>query len=184
MVSRVFDPVWEVPLAIVVAMIFALQEGLRWRFLGLLIFVDGVLPGIFFLMMLWHKQIGSWDVRDRKKRIPIYTFTLACHLGGMWLAHELGKTELALTLLVFYVIAIVYVAITYFWKISLHTGVNSVLITAINVFTNWQYWYLYGIIFLVAWARHYQKHHDWAQLYVGAILAGTMCYVGLKWVGF
>lgn len=183
-VSRVFDPVWEVPIAILIAMAFALQEGLRWRFLGLLLFIDGVMPGIFFLLMIWHKQVDSWDIRDRKKRLPIYFFTLLCHMGGAWLAYELGKIELALTLVVFYSIAIVFIGITVFWKISLHAGVNAVLITMLNVFTGWVYWPLYAILGLVVWARHYQAHHSWGQLWAGAMLGGGMVYFGLRAVGF
>lgn len=183
-ISRVFDPVWEVPMAIVVAVAFAIQEGLRWRFLGLLLFIDGVMPAIFFLMMWWHKQVDSWDIRDRKQRLPIYLFTLICHMAGAWLAHELGKTELALTLVVFYSIAIVFVGITVFWKISLHAGVNAVLITMLNVFTGWAYWPLYLILGLVMWARHYQQHHSWMQLVAGALLGSGMIYFGLKTVGF
>jgi len=178
------DPVWEVPAAILVTVAFALQEGLRWRFLGLLLFIDAIVPFIFFLLMLYHKQIDSWDIRKRKQRLPIYAFTLLCHLGGIWMAHEVGKTELAQTLLVFYGIALTYVGVTFFWKISLHAGVNTLLITSLNMFAGWRYWYLYAILPLVWWARHYQKHHTWAQLAVGSLLSLITTYLGLSWVGY
>ena len=158
-ISRVFDPVWEIPAAIVLAVMFAMQEGLRWRFLGLLLFIDGIVPFIFFLTMLQHKQIRDWDIQNRRERIPLYAFTLMCHLGGIWLAHELGKAELVAVLSVFYLVAIVFAGITTFRKISLHTGVNAVLITAIVLFYGPQYAWLYATLALVTWARVYQKHH-------------------------
>lgn len=181
-VSRVLDPVWEIPLAILLAVAFAASEGLRWRFLGLLLFIDAVVPMVFFLIMLKNKQIKNWDIQKREQRIPLYTFTLICHLAGLWLAHELGKGELALVLGVFYVVGIIFALITLKWKISLHAGVNAVLFTAINMFYGWQYMWLYGLLLIVMWARVYQRHHSWSQVMAGAVLGGGLVGVGLNLV--
>lgn len=178
-ISRVLDPVWEIPLALLAAIAFAVREGLRWRFVGLLLFIDAVVPLIFFLTMLYHKQIRDWDIQNRIQRIPLYLFTMICHLGGIWLAHELGRDQLVSILLVFYAVAIVFFAITLKWKISLHAGVNAVLFTTVNMFYDWRYSWLYILLCLVMWARVYQKHHTWAQVMVGAILGGGIVYLGL-----
>jgi membrane-associated phospholipid phosphatase len=177
--SRLLDPTVEIPAALFLAVGFAVQEGLRWRFMGLLLFIDAIVPLIFFLTMLEHKQISDWDIQKRTQRLPLYIFTMACHLGGLWLAHELGKTSLTSVLLVYYVVAISFFVITLKWKISLHAGVNAVLITTLNVFTNWKYWWLYGLVLAVMWARVYQKHHTWAQVVAGAALGGLIVGVGL-----
>ena len=179
-ISRVLDPVWEIPLAIILAVGFAMSEGLRWRFLGMILFIDAVVPMIFFLTMLYHKQIKDWDIQSRVERIPLYLFTLVCHLGGLWLAHELGKSELVGILLVFYAVAVVFFLITLKWKISLHAGVNGVLITAVNMFYGWRFGWLYGLLFLVMWARVYQKHHSWAQVIAGAVLGAGLVGMGLS----
>ncbi len=180
LVSRIFDPVWEIPFAILLAVAFAIQEGLRWRFLGILLFVDAVVPMIFFLIMLRNKQIKDWDIQKRAQRIPLYMFTLICHLGGLWLTYELGKDGLFPILLVFYIVAIVFFIITLKYKISLHAGVNAVLITAINMFYGWKYFWLYGLLYLVMWARVYQKHHTWGQVISGALLGTLIVGVGLS----
>lgn len=177
--SRLFDPVWEIPAAILLAVSFALQEGIRWRFLGLLLFVDAVVPMVFFLMMLKNKQIKDWDLQHRSQRIPLYLFTLICHLGGLWLTHELGKVGLFPILLIFYIEAVVFFLITLKWKISLHAGVNAVLFTAINVFYGLQYIWLYGVLMLVMWARVHQRHHTWAQVLVGAVIGSVIVAIGL-----
>jgi len=176
--SRLLDPVWEIPAALLLAIMFAVQEGLRWRFLGLLLFIDAIVPMIFFLTMLQHKQIKDWDIQRRLQRIPLYMFTLVCHLGGIWLAHELGKTDLVSILVVYYVVAIAFFAITWFWKVSIHAGVNAVLITTINYFYGWKYLWLYGLLFGVMWARVYQRHHTWAQVIAGAALGVAMILIG------
>lgn len=183
LVSRALDPVWEIPAAIAVAVMFAVREGLRWRFLGLILFIDAVVPMIFFLTMLYHKQIKDWDIQKRAERIPLYLFTLVCHLGGLWLAHELGKGELVRVLAVYYVTAIVFFLITLKWKISLHAGVNAVLVTSLNVFYGWHYVWLYGLLCLVMWARVTQRHHTWAQVIAGALLGGGMVMLGLQSLG-
>ena len=182
-VSRVFDPVWEIPIAIFLAIMFAVKEGLRGRFLGLILFIDAVVPSIFFLTMLYHKQISNWDIDKRGQRLPLYIFTLVCHLGGLWLAHELGKSDLTAVLLVFYLVGIVFVGVTFLWKISIHAGVNAVLFTAINVFYGGRYWYLYLLLFLVMWARVEERHHTWRQVGGGAIVASVITYLGLKLIG-
>lgn len=179
LISRLFDPVWEIPAALLLAVMFALQEGIRWRFLGLLLFIDAIVPMIFFLTMLYHKQLSNWDMDKRRQRLPIYIFTLICHLGGIWLAHELGKVQLTHILLVFYVIGLVFVAVTSWWKISIHAGVNGVLITAVNLFYGWHFGWLYLILYLVMWARVYQKHHTWAQVLAGASLGICMVLLGM-----
>ncbi len=178
-ISRVFDPPIEIPLAILFAIGFAVKEGLRWRFLGVIMFIDAVVPLIFFLTMLYHKQIKDWDLQNRKERIPIFLFTMLCHLGGLWLAHEAGKDELVGILLIFYAVAIIFFLISTRWKISLHAGVNSVLFTAINMFYDWQYIWLYPFLGLVMWARVYQKHHTWAQVTVGALIGFVVVYLGM-----
>jgi len=179
-VSRLLDPVWEIPLSLVIAVGFALQEGLRWRFLGLLLFIDAVVPLIFFLTMLYHKQIKDWDIQNRVARLPLYLFTLICHMGGIYLAHELGKDSLARILILFYLIGIAFFLITTRWKISLHAGVNAVLITMLNIFYDWQYLWMYMLLALVMWARVYQKHHTWEQVAWGAILGVGGVVLGLR----
>jgi hypothetical protein len=183
-VSRVFDPIFEIPVALLLAMWEAVEEGLRWRFLGFILFLDLIVPFIFFLMMLHHKQIDDWDVRKRSQRIPLYFFTMMCHFGGYWLAQAVGKTELASILLVFWVLGVVFAAVTTFWKISLHGGVNAVLIVFFNMVTGWHYWWLLAILPLVGWARILGKHHTWLQYWTGAILGGGVSYIALRMVGF
>lgn len=178
LVSRLFDPVWEIPAAILLAVGFAMQEGLRWRFLGLLLFVDAVVPMVFFLIMLYHKQIKDWDIQNRAQRIPLYMFTLVCHLGGLWMAHELEKAGLFPILLVYYVVGIVFFVISLKWKISLHAGVNAVLFTTINIFYGWRFWWLYIPLCLVMWARVYQKHHSWQQVLAGSVIGMAVIIVG------
>lgn len=173
-VARVFDPVFEIPLALGFAVWFAVANGLRWRFLILLLLVDAFMPFIFFLHLLRKGEVSNWDIRDRKERLPLYAFTILAHLVGVLLAFFLEKYLLLSILLSFYVVAVVFMAITMYWKVSLHMGVNSLLITFINVVTEWRYWWLYILLLVVGWARVRNGHHDWLQVIIGSILGGGL----------
>lgn len=170
---------FEIPLAILFAVYIAVAEGVRWRFLGVLLFVDLVVPFVFFLTMLHHKQIMDWDIRERRQRLPLYIFTVLCHLGGVWLAHELGRLELAQLLFVFWAMGLIFAGVTVYWKISLHGGVNAFLITLINYFYDWKYWWLYLIVILVGWARVRGGHHTLYQYWVGVFVGVVGLLVGL-----
>lgn len=179
-----FDPTIGIPIAIFLAIWIAISEGLRWRFLGLLIFIDLVMPFIFMMTMLYHRQISEFDIRKREQRIPLYVFAMMCHLAGAWLASSVGKTELAAILTVFWILGAVFTIVTYFWKISLHGGVNAVLIMFINVLFGWSYWYLFAILPIVGWARVAGKHHTWPQYIAGAVVGGAVSYLALHIVGY
>lgn len=178
-ISRVFDPPHEILMAVLLAVYVAVKEGLRWRFLGVILFIDSVVPFIFFLTMLYNKQVSSWDIRKREERLPIYLFTMLCHLGGVWLAHELGKDELAWTLLTFWLTGITFAIITFFWKISLHAGVNAFLATLIVTTFGYKYIWVYSLVMIVMWARKYDKHHTWVQLLGGAGLGILGALLGI-----
>jgi len=182
-ISRVFDPVIEIPVALFLATWFAVAGGLRWRFLILIMILDTILPLLFMLIALAKGQISNWDIRKREERIPLYLFTLFVHGMGVVLAEVLERGDLARILLVFWVIAAVFAVITTRWKISLHTGVNAMLMIFVNMLYDFRYWYLLGILPFVAWARVYDKHHDWVQVGAGIMVGGGMTYLGMKWVG-
>jgi len=175
----VLDPIIEIPVALGLATWFAVTGGLRWRFLIIIMVIDAVVPMIFLLIALAKGQISTWDIRDRRERIPLYLFTLFVHGMGVLLAHLLERGDLSRILFVFWTVALAFGLITTRWKISLHTGVNAVLLVFVNVIYGWQYWWLLGLVPLVAWARVHDKHHTWAQAAAGAVLGGVMTYVGM-----
>lgn len=173
LISRIFDPTLEIPVALMLAIYLTVREGIRWRFLGLLLFIDIMVPLVFFGVMLLNGQIKDWDIRKRRERLPLYFFTLLCQAGGVWLAYSLGKEELARLLAVFWMLGVIFALVTIFWKISLHGGVNAFLITLINYFYDWKYLWLYSIVLLVGWARVEDKHHTTWQ-YVSGCLVGAI----------
>jgi hypothetical protein len=171
-ISRVFDPVIEIPLLLASVAFFALTNGLRFRFLIFLMFTDAVLPAAFMLWGLATKRISDWDMTKRQERAGLYFFTIFCHLFGVVFAFMLGKVLLAKILFIFWSLAVVFALITYVWKISIHAGVNAAMLAFFNHYFGWRnYWWLALILVAVLWARVEIKKHTWAQVSAGALLA-------------
>jgi len=171
-VSRVFDPVIEIPLLLATVAIYALTNGLRIRFLIFLLIVDALLPALYMFWGLATKRISDWDMTKRKERSGVYFFTIFCHLFGVVLAFFLGKILLAKILFIFWSLAVVFALITIVWKISIHAGVNAAALAFFNHYFGWQnYWWLSLVLVAVLWARVEIKKHTWTQVTAGAVLA-------------
>ncbi|MDZ4384977.1 MAG: hypothetical protein U0944_01010, partial [Candidatus Moranbacteria bacterium] len=57
-VSRVFDPVIEIPLLLAAVAVYALTNGLRIRFLIFLLIIDALLPALYMFWGLATKRIS------------------------------------------------------------------------------------------------------------------------------
>ncbi len=179
--SRVFDPVIEIPVLLSAAVLIAVNNGMRWRFLALLLLVDAVLPAGYLAWGLKSGKLSDWDITDRKERMSIYLFAVLTHLFGVLLALFIGKYVLFRILLVWWSMAVVFFVVTLFWKISVHAGVNAALVVFVNHFYGWdRYWWLIGGLILVMWARVRSNKHTWVQVLVGAGLALLWTGLGLQ----
>lgn len=180
-VARVFDPVIEIPLMLSAATWIALTNGLRWRFLVLLIIVDAVLPAAYMIWGLKTKRISDWDISKREERNGLHFFTVFCHLFGVVAALAIGKIFLFKILLVFWTLAVVFALVTMVWKISGHAAVNAALVAFFNHFYGWdKYWWTVGLLIIVLWSRVVIKKHTYAQVVAGALLALFWISAGLN----
>lgn len=183
-VSRVFDPVVEIPILLAGSVYYALSNGLRWRFLVMLLVVDALLPALYMVYGLMKGKIRDWDITRREERMGLYFFTIFAHLFGVVAAYAVGKTDLFEILLVFWTMAVVFAVVTLFWKISVHAGTNAAVVAFFNHYYGWdRFWWLVLILIVVLWSRVEIKKHTWAQVLVGATLALVWVSLGLQWLG-
>lgn len=173
-VSRIFDPVWLIPAMIAIAVGWSVMNGLRWRFLVLLILIDGLIPSLYFIHLLQTKEISDWDTTRRKERFRLYGFTVAVHAIGVLFALLLGKVVLAKILFSFWVLALTFLEVTFRWKISLHTGVSSAAVVFLMFVFGFEWGWLFLVVFLIGWARVAMKKHTRNQAVAGALLAGFL----------
>lgn len=170
-VSRVFDPIVVVPLTLGLAVWWALYNGERWRFLTLLIFLDAALPGFVLAWFIQKKRVLSgWDVKDRQERVPLFWFVVLAHLIGVLGAWFLGKHPLAEYLTTFWVLAVVYAALTMVWKVSVHVGVMSALVMFLVMTVGPHYAWLFALVLVVVWARVVGHYHRLSQAVVGGVI--------------
>lgn len=183
-VSRVFDPVVEIPILLAGSVYYALSNGLRWRFLVMLLVVDALLPALYMVYGLMKGKIKDWDITKREERMGLYFFTIFAHLFGVVAAYVVGKTDLFEILLVFWTMAVVFAVVTLFWKISVHAGTNAAVVAFFNHYYGWdRFWWLVLVLIVVLWSRVEIKKHTWAQVLVGATLALVWVSLGLQWFG-
>lgn len=169
-VSRVLEPIVEIPFLLVLATLTAYLNGYRWRFLALLLFLDAVVPGIYFFYLLLTKKARDWDISQRAERLPLFRLAVAMHLAGVLVAFVINREPLAQILLSFWLLALLFMFISHYWKISVHAGVNSTL----AVFGIWLYgfgvWWLFLLPLFVSWARVVAGKHTVAQVALGTVL--------------
>lgn len=181
-VSRVFDPIVEIPVILTGVVGGALVNGWRWRFLTLLLFIDAVLPAVLFSYLVKTGQAGGWDFPKLRARRLLFTFALMCNLAGVGLGYILNRQPLAQILLTFWILGVIYVGITWWWKISVHMGVNATLATVAVEFLGGQWGWLYLIPVVVGWARIKTKQHDWIQVITGGVIPVILVPLLFSWL--
>ncbi|MDO0910972.1 hypothetical protein QQM39_08920 [Streptomyces sp. DT2A-34] len=119
-------------------------------------------------------RLADWHIVDRASRIRPLLLTGCCFLGA-WAVHlvgagpsVLGTVVAALTLAV-----VVGVAVTRFWKISVHTTVCALAVTALAFDVGIGLLGLAPVVALVAWSRVRLNSHTVAQTLAGAAV-GTL----------
>lgn len=182
-ISRIFDPAWMIPGMLAVAVGWSLFNGLRWRFIVILLLIDGLIPFIYFVHLLSTKEISDWDTTRREQRLKLYWFILVSHSIGVIMAFLLGKVVLAKILFLFLILAAVFTLITFRWKISIHTGVSSAATVFLSFLFGWNWLWLYLIVGIIAWARIVMKKHTLAQTVAGAVVSAGIISLGFKVLG-
>lgn len=182
LISLVFDPRLVVPVLLLLAVLTAYNNGAKLMFLALLLFIDGVVPGMFYRHLHKSGEISDWDISRRRERLPLYLFTTVVHLGGVGLAWFYGQAALAQVLGIFWVLAVIFTLVTAFWKVSVHVGVSAALVTFLLLTGGVSYWWLYFLVGLVAWSRLVLKRHKIEQVLIGGLLGvlGVLAGFGVR----
>lgn len=179
-ISRIFEPIWEVPVIVWMAVWYAVEPVLQVRILLILFLFDVILPGIFLATSL-RKGKADWDFTNRKERQGAYKFVTACHLFSIILMFVLGQVLLAKLLLVLWSITVVFMFINNYWKISVHAGVNALMMVFLNSLWGWKmFGWMTVILVLVLWSRVKIRKHTVTQVMIGAALSMAMAQLGMR----
>lgn len=172
-VTELLSPaVVVVVLPIVVAWHATGHSVLRTALLGLVVAVFySVLPMMFLVR---GARRGRWDghwVRDREHRLVPLLMCLACALVGLTIL-TLGSAPRDVLALSWAMIAtlLVCLAITQWWKISLHATVAAGAVAMVTLLYGPWMLLLILLVALVCWARVRLTDHGATQVIVGALL--------------
>lgn len=80
-------------------------------------------------------------------------------------------------------LAILFI-VTKYWKISLHTSLNTTGAILINFLFSWKLTFLYLSIPLIYWARLKLKRHSNKQLLAGIAITTAVSFLGLTIFGY
>lgn len=127
---------------------------------------------------------SKWDLPKRKERYPFFAITLITSLISLWLIYTLG-TELLFNLsILFLIMLLIAMTVTYFWQISLHVTLNVFGALITNYLFNWNLPILYVVVPVIMWARFLLKRHTLVQLTAPILINTALAIIGLKYFGY
>lgn len=149
-----------------------------------------LLPCILFLQVIiplgylyFAPKFGfatSWDLPKRKERYPFFVIVIISELISLFLIHQFGTIILFNLNLILFLLLLLLFFITFFWKISLHTALNTIGSILINFLFNGNFIFLYLTIPIIFWARYKLHKHSIFQLLAGIIISAIFLIISLK----
>jgi membrane-associated phospholipid phosphatase len=174
-----------VVLIVFVTLIVALHSAGRVRglVLGLVvIFFAGGLPYGLVLIGVRRGQLTDHHISRREQRPRIMAIALASVAVGLLVLRWLDAPH-ALFALVAAIVAglAVTLAITSFWKISIHAAAAAGTVASLAILVSPWWLFLVPLVVLTGWARVAIRDHTPAQVSVGAIVGATVA-AGVLWL--
>lgn len=143
-----------------------------------------IIPISYIYLSLKMKKITAWDLPKREERYKFLAITLASYILSTTLTYIFGNKMLFDLSLIILLLLVMVSVITFFWKISLHTTLNTAGSVLINFLFGWQFPWLYLTIPVIFWARFTLKRHDKLQLIGGILASSIFTLAALKYLGY
>ncbi|MDH6112058.1 membrane-associated phospholipid phosphatase [Kitasatospora sp. MAP12-15] len=135
----------------------------------------GVIPIVLIKLGERRGHWGDRHVRRRQDRlvvIPMIMASVVCGMALMLLCH--APREMAALVAAMLAALVVILAITVFWKVSVHTAVSSGAIAMLALTYGPWMLALYPLVAVVGWSRVELKDHTLAQVLVGTVLGAAV----------
>ena len=184
--SNILNP-FLVSLALIWLLSFASApstlDALKWTLLAMAL---SVLP--VFLVILYLVRTGRLDTMFtdvRGQRTKIFLLAGACAvISGITLAYLEAPPILVAGFVAGLSMAVIFMCINLWWKISLHTAFVAGSATILVMLYGWIAAVTVALVPLTAWSRIELKHHSLAQATTGALLAALIVAVVFSLVPF
>jgi len=174
-ISRVFDPF----IVMMVAAIIAVRHSTLNNQSQLLFFITAIVlmigvPALLLVLSIKKKWISNWDMSIRSERPKALLVMLAVEFASLLILRPLSDALLFLFILEVIVWSIGFSCVTYFWKISGHSGIAALGTGLIVSWFGFHFWPILLIVPLVAWSRVVRKDHTVAQVIAGAFYSWAL----------
>ncbi len=179
LVTEVLAPVVLVFALLIVVAVHATRSWAEGLGLGLLLaFFAAGLPYLILLAGIRTGRLSDRHLRDRRERPAMMAIGLVSVAIGLLIAYALNTPHEVFALVAAMVSGVaVALAITTFWKISIHTacaaGTVAVLVHTFGYSALWAI----PVVLLVAWARLQLHAHDLWQITAGAVVGYVVASV-------
>jgi len=168
------SPVGVVAL-IVVAWRFSPTLGDAMKWLGMSALFVVILPFALLVGQVRRGRVTDIHVRRREQRLPIILAFLASWLVLIALLVTLGAPHELIALIGAGMATLVVIgAITLRWKISLHVGVASGVLTVFTLLFGFGMLALVPLLPLIGWARIELRDHTFFQVFAGALVGSVV----------
>ncbi len=160
---------------VVVAWRFSPTLGDAMKWLGVSALFVVILPFAFLIAQVRRGRVTDIHVRRREQRLPIILVFLGSWLVLIALLVTLGAPHELVALLGAGITALVVTgAITFRWKISLHVGVASGVLTVFTLLFGPGMLALVPLLPLIGWARMELRDHTFFQVFAGALIGSVV----------
>ncbi len=185
-ISFVFDGSFiSIPIFIIICMIVVdnVMMALSWALLCLLFGM--ILPFLYIFFLYRKNKIYDIHIPEKTNRIKPLLFTLLSYSTGLILLYLLDAPTFLKVIFILTIISTsILTAITYYWKISLHTSWITFVVITFNVLLGPWMLLLLPLIPIIGWARVKARRHTTPQVILGAGISSIVCFVGYHLYGF
>ena len=171
-ITEVLAPVVLIFVVLLVVAIHATGDWLRGLWMGLLAaFFAGGLPYLVLITLVRRGRLADRHLSLRHERPAMMLFGLVSVSVGLWAMNALGAPGELLALVIAMVAGVaVALAISSFWKISIHTACVAGTVTVLAMLVHPVLALLAPLVVATAWARVALRDHTAAQVIAGAVV--------------
>lgn len=173
LLSLLFSP-FVVPIAAILLLVRVYaqtwEQSALWTTITVLFIT--IIPFLYIYVKVKQGKLTDIHIVIRGQRIMPLLFAQLSALIGVFILYLLGAPKGLIHLGICYIVnGIIFILITQFWKISLHSAVVAGCVTALAYIVTPKMAFLFFLIPIVAWARIQKKRHTLIQNLAGAIIA-------------
>lgn len=138
----------------------------------------GVIPYVVGLRAIARGRLSSRHLPDRRERIRPMAWTLLSVLVGWGLLLAVHAPPSVLAVQAAMVAgAVIALAITLVWKISLHAGVAGSAALCVCGLFGWWLWPVWLMVAAVGWSRVHLRDHTLAQVIAGSLIGAASAMI-------